>query len=158
MSTEYFKKALSNFSFEMGSAGEIRVLFLTTRDLNEIKNKLTFKVDDDKIKDTILEYLISKKVILRESDINEGSYEIRKVEDTKNFKSEYIKVKKDVLVNIDDYVKVDFYKMKKENERAYNSFLDSLNNDDKNYIEIIPWEDNMYHIKDERILRILSKI
>lgn len=156
MSNEHFKKALSNFTHEMGSAPEIRAMFLVTRNINKIKNEITFKVNDDRIRQTVMEYLLEKKVILRKDYINDASFEIKKVVNPETFTSEYIKVKTSDNVNKSDYVEVDFGNVKKNNNELYKLFLDRLIDDDKDYIDIIPWEDFMYHIKNDRIKRILN--
>ena len=152
----YFKKALSNFTHEMGSAPEIRALFLITRNIQKIKNEITFKVDDEKIRQTVLEYLLEKKVLLRKGYINDAGFEIKKAVNPETFTSEYIKVKTSDGINIDDYIEVNFGYIKKNNENLYKIFIDRLIDDDKDYMDIIPWEDYMYHIKNDRINRIMS--
>ena len=151
----YFKRALSNFTHEMGSAPEIRALFLITRNIQKIKNEITFRVDDDKIRETVLEYLLEKKVLLRKDYINDAGFEIKKVVNPETFTSEYIKVKTSDSINIDDYIEVNFRYIKKNKENLYKHFIDRLIDDDKDYMDIIPWEDYMYHIKNDRINRIM---
>lgn len=153
---EYFKKALSSFTHEMGSAPEIRALFLITRNIHKIKNEISFKVDDDKIRETVLEYLLDKKVLLKKDYINDGDFEIKKIVNPETFTSEYIKIKTIDSMNIDDYIEFDFGYIKKYNKNLYNLFIDRLIDDDKDYMDIIPWEDYMYHIKNDRIKRIMS--
>ena len=152
---EYFKKALSNFTHEMGSAPEIRALFLITRNIQKIKNEITFRVDDDKIRQTVLEYLLEKKVLLKKDYINEADFEIKKIVNPETFTSEYIKVKTSDSINIDDYIEVNFGHVKKINQNLYKLFIDRLIDDDKDYMDIIPFEDYMYHIKNDRIYRIM---
>ena len=151
----YFKKALSNFTHEMGSAPEIRALFLITRNIQKIKNEITFKVDDDRIRETVLEYLLEKKVLLKKDYIHNAGFEIKKIVNPETFTSEYIKVKTSDGINIDDYIDVNFGHIKKNNENLYKLFIDRLIDDDKDYMDIIPWEDHMYHIKNDRINRIM---
>lgn len=152
----YFKKALSNFTHEMGSAPEIRALFLITRNIQRIKNEITFRVDNDKIRQTVLEYLLEKKVLLRKGYINDADFEIKKIVNPETFTSEYIKVKTSDSIRIEDYIEVNFGHVKKFNQNLYKLFIDRLIDDDKDYMDIIPWEDYMYHIKNDRINRIMS--
>ena len=114
------------------------------------------KVDDDMIRETVLEYLIEKKILLRKDDIHDANFEIKKIVNPETFTSEYIKVKTSDSINIDDYIEVNFGRVKKINQNLYKLFINRLIDDDKDYMDIIPWEDYMYHIKNDRINRIMS--
>lgn len=63
---EYFKNAMSNFTFEVASGGAIRHLADLGYTVNQIMKKLTFPTPYERVQKTVWEHLLDTGVILLE--------------------------------------------------------------------------------------------
>ena len=60
-----------------------------------------------------------------------------------------------------DYVSFDFGRLKTRNGAEWRSLLSSLSADDRDYLEVMPWESSLtgvYHLIDDRVIRILEAL
>ena len=60
-----------------------------------------------------------------------------------------------------DYVSLDFGRLKSRNSSEWVGLLSHLEADERDYVEIIPWEkniNNVYHLVDDRMIRILCQL
>ena len=58
-----------------------------------------------------------------------------------------------------EYVEIDFGKRIYQNKNAFEKSLEALSPEDRQYILDLPWPlTNVWHVKNERIERILKKL
>ena len=60
-----------------------------------------------------------------------------------------------------DYVSLDFGRLKTRNGSDWRRVLSSMTGDDRDYLEVLPWENSItgvYHLIDERMIRILEAL
>lgn len=68
---EYFKKALSNFTYEVANAGAIRHMAEQGYSVNQILKQLSFPTSYEKVQHTVWEHLQHKGILLSEEPGNE---------------------------------------------------------------------------------------
>jgi len=156
---EYFKKALGNFTFEFAGGNAIRKLARQDYSIEEIADKLDYPIPKSKIADIVLkEYLASGRVCLEQPPTDGKIEKVSYVkEQSSNGKISIRQVVETVEVEVREYVLINFGKMKYQKKPEFVKALDKMNKKDRNYICDINWPlTDVYHIKDEQIIRILS--
>lgn len=160
MSEEYFKKALRDFTVDFASGGAIRAMADKGYTVSEIYNKLDFPTSREKIKEIVWKHYTDTGVIVLEEPIpgqvkNKVTYE--KVTDDYGRTSYKQVVKSETVEN--EYVACDFGKMIYQDKKLFEKKLEGLSEKDREYILELPWPlQRVWHVKDERIQRILKQL
>ncbi len=152
----YFQNALQNFTFDAACGGAIRHLTDKGYTAGQIADALTFPAPYEKVRRVMTDYLLEKKVLLRNPPEREP----------KRTKAEYVR-------EYDSYGKPSFRKVeaKKEGKDVQGAYipceyarmtdeklLSLLNNREQEYLRGIIWEKKtMYHLLDNRMKEIQRK-
>lgn len=180
MSTDYFSKALSNFTNDIASGDAIRHLADLGYTVNEIHDRLDFPTPHSRIADTVWKHYIDTGVIrLNEPDgrpVEKVSY----VREYDSLGRAYFKQVREVVMpggctasqndvihsaksqgdGAEDpaplkYIPVDFGIKIYQNRAAFEESLSDLEPRDRDYILSLPWPlKTVWHIADERMSRI----
>lgn len=159
MSDNYFKKALADFTIDFASGDAIRALADKGYSVSEIHKRLDFPTPVERIRDTVWKHFLDTGVILLEKPSAESQKRVmyEKVQDSLGRTSF-----KQVIVEDNEareYVEIDFGKRIYQNKNAFEKSLEALSNEDRQYILDLPWPlTNVWHVKNERIERILKKL
>ena len=158
MSEEYFKKALRDFTVDFASGGAIRAMADKGYTVNEIYNKLDFPTSKEKIKELVWKQYVDTGVIALEEPVTgqvKSKVTYEKVTDDYGRTRYKQVVTKQVVEN--EYVPCDFGKMIYKDKASFEKKLDSLSDKDRDYVLGLPWPlQRVWHVKDERIMRILD--
>lgn len=159
MSDKYFKKALADFTLDFASGDEIRALADKGYSVSEIHKRLDFPTPVEKIRDTVWKHFIDSGVILLDAPSAESQKRVtyEKVQDSLGRTSF-----KQVVVEDNEareYVEIDFGKKIYKDKNAFEKSLEALSPEDRQYILDLPWPlTNVWHVKNERMERILKKL
>ncbi len=159
--SDSFNKALSNFTHDFASGGAIRHLADNGFTVREIHDRLDFPTPVSKISETVWDHYVDTGVILLDPPDDSGTKEkVSFVKEQNSLgKTTFRRVVEKYEKPQAEYIACDFgiqiYKNKKEFEKK----LEILENRDREYISGLPWPlKTVYHIADERFLRIMSKL
>ena len=180
LGTDYFSKALSNFTNDIASGDAIRHLADLGYTVNEIHDRLDFPTPHSRIADTVWKHYIDMGVIrLNEPDgrpVEKVSY----VREYDSLGRAYYKQVREVVMpggctasqddvthspksqsdGVEDsaplkYIPVDFGIKIYQNRAAFEESLSDLEPRDRDYILSLPWPlKTVWHIADERMNRI----
>ena len=156
MSTDYFSKALSDFTNNIASGDAIRHLADLGYTVNEIHDRLDFPTPHSRISDTVWRHYIETGVIHLEEPDGRPMEKVSYVREYDNFGRAYFKqVREVVLPETAQYIPVDFGIKIYQNRAAFEESLSDLEPRDRDYILSLPWPLKMvWHIADERMSRI----
>ena len=159
MSEKYFEKALADFAVDFASGGAIRVMADKGYPVKRIKEKLDFPTPFEKVQEIVWQnYLDTKVILLNEPEKEDSADRItyEKVQD------EYGRTSfKQVVIpgnqELPEYVRCDFGKRKYQDSAKFEAWLATLAEDDRDYIEGLPWPlKAVWHVKNERMERIVK--
>ena len=159
MSDKYFKKALADFTLDFASGDAIRALADKGYSVSEIHKRLDFPTPVERIRDTVWKHFIDTGVILLDAPSAESQKRVtyEKVQDSLGRTSF-----KQVVVEDNEareYVEIDFGKKIYKDKNAFEKSLEALSPEDRQYILGLPWPlTNVWHVKNERMERILKKL
>ena len=159
MSDKIFKKALADFTIDFASGDAIRALADKGYSVSEIHKRLDFPTPVEKIRDTVWKHFIDTGVILLDAPSAESKKRVtyEKVQDSLGRTSFKQVVTEDT--ELKEYVEIDFGKRIYQNKDAFEKSLEVLSPEDRQYILDLPWSlTNVWHVKNERIERILKKL
>ena len=159
MSDKIFKKALADFTIDFASGDAIRALADKGYSVSEIHKRLDFPTPVEKIRDTVWKHFIDTGVILLDAPSAESKKRVtyEKVQDSLGRTSFKQVVTEDT--ELKEYVEIDFGKRIYQNKDAFEKSLEVLSSEDRQYILDLPWPlTNVWHVKNERIERILKKL
>ena len=159
MSDKYFKKALADFTLDFASGDAIRALADKGYSVSEIHKRLDFPTPVERIRDTVWKHFIDTGVILLDAPSAESQKRVtyEKVQDSLGRTSFKQVVTEDT--ELKEYVEIDFGKRIYQNKDAFEKSLEVLSPEDRQYILDLPWPlTNVWHVKNERIERILKKL
>ena len=159
MSDKIFKKALADFTIDFASGDAIRALADKGYSVSEIYKRLDFPTPVEKIRDTVWKHFIDTGVILLDAPSAESQKRVtyEKVQDSFGRTSFKQVVVEDTETR--EYVELDFGKRIYQNKNAFEKSLEALSPEDRKYILDLPWPlTNVWHVKNERIERILKKL
>ena len=161
MSDKYFKKALVDFTLDFASGDAIRNLADKGYSVSKIHDKLDFPTPVEKIKATVWKHFVDTGVILleepsKESPRKQVSYE--KVQDSFGRVS-FKQVVVDNQNEPKEYIACDFGKRIYKDKEEFINSLQSLDNDDRQYILDLPWPiSTVWVLKESKIAEIKTKI
>ncbi|MBO4702983.1 MAG: hypothetical protein J5625_10040 [Lachnospiraceae bacterium] len=159
MSDKYFKKALADFTIDFASGDAIRALADKGYSVIEIHKRLDFPTPVERIRDTVWKHFLDTGVILLDAPSAESKKRVtyEKVQDRLGRTSFKQVVTEDT--ELKEYVEIDFGKRIYQNKNAFEKSLEALSPEDRQYILDLPWPlTNVWHVKNERIERILKKL
>lgn len=159
MSDKIFKKALADFTLDFASGDAIRTLADKGYSVSEIHKRLDFPTPVERIRDTVWKHFIDTGVILLDAPSAESKKRVtyEKVQDSLGRTSFKQVVTEDT--ELKEYVEIDFGKRIYQNKDAFEKSLEVLSPEDRQYILDLPWPlTNVWHVKNERIERILKKL
>ena len=155
--TDFFKQSLASFTKDTAYGGAIRHLADNGLTVKEITANLSYPVAENVVSEYVWKHFVDNKTIcINLADAqDEPKGEFVKVTG-KYGKTSF--VKKDSGINNQipkEYVECNFGTDKKYNPKEYERELSLLNDNDREYIEGLPWPARpVYHIKNERMARI----
>ena len=158
MSEEYFKKALRDFTVDFASGGAIKAMADKGYTVEEIHNKLDFPTSRERIREIVWKHYIDTGVIALEEPVkgqvkSRATYE--KVTDDYG-RTSYRQVVTSETID-KEYVACDFGKMMYKDKEGLEKKLESLSQKDREYLTGLPWPlTRVWHVKDERIMKILE--
>lgn len=158
---EYFKKALSDFTFEFAGGNAIRKFARQDYSVEEIAARLDYPVPKSKIADIVWkEYLSTGKVCM---ELPETDGMVEKVtyvkEQSANGRVSMRQVVEKIEVAQQEYILINFGKMKYQKKAEFMKALDKMSVRDRSYICDINWPlTDVYHVRNEQIERILGYI
>ena len=159
MSDKIFKKALADFTLDFASGDAIRALADKGYSVSEIHKRLDFPTPVERIRGTVWKHFIDTGVILLDAPSAESQKRVtyEKVQDSLGRISFKQVVTEDT--ELKEYVEIDFGKRIYQNKDAFEKSLEVLSPEDRQYILDLPWPlTNVWHVKNERIERILKKL
>ena len=159
MSDKIFKKALADFTLDFASGDAIRALADKGYSVSEIHKRLDFPTPVERIRDTVWKHFLDTGVILLEKPSAESQKRVtyEKVQDSLGRTSFKQVVTEDT--ELKEYVEIDFGKKLYKDKNAFEKSLEVLSPEDRQYILDLPWPlTNVWHVKNERIERILKKL
>ena len=159
MSDKIFKKALADFTLDFASGDAIRALADKGYSVSEIHKRLDFPTPVERIRDTVWKHFIDTGVILLDAPSAESKKRVtyEKVQDSLGRTSFKQVVTEDT--ELKEYVEIDFGKRIYQNKDAFEKSLEVLSPEDRQYILDLPWPlTNVWHVKNERMERILKKL
>ena len=161
MENKYFTQALSDFTFDMASGGEICHLCDLGYSVREISEKLLFPTPISKIQQTVWKHLREEGVILL-SDPGE-IHETEKISYVKEYqstgKASFRRIVEKREKPSGDYIPCDFGKQMYQDKEQFEKKLEALNAKDRDYILGLPWPlERVYHVADERMRRIQRQL
>lgn len=160
--SDYFKNALKDFASDFAYGDSVRHLAKKGLAVRQISSTLTYPATIDQIKDIVWKYYIEAGIIRLEMPPENSSSIIKTnyvLERDKYGHSSYRKVDEIVPIDPKEYVACDFGKLLYSNKDSFIKSLEGLDIDDINYILDLPWPlTSVYHIKDERITRIMKQL
>jgi len=153
-----FNKALADFTLDLASGDAIRALTDKGYSSVEIYGKLDFPTPIEKIRKVMWDHLLDTNVVVFAKP-EEGEMQKRidyvKVQD-KYGRTSFKQVIKEEKV-ITEYIEIDFGKRIYKDKKEFEDILNPLSNGDKDYALNLPWPiENVWHVKNERIQRIIS--
>lgn len=161
MENSYFNKALGNFIYDNASGGAIRHLFDLGYSVKEISDKLDYPTPVDKIREIIWNHMLNTGIVSFDNPLDKGVQErITYVEEyTKYGVRHFKRVSEKTDIAGKEYCICDFGKQIYQNKEAFEKKLEGLSTKDKQYVLDIPWPlCPVYHLLDERMLRIREKL
>ncbi|MBR5896999.1 MAG: hypothetical protein IKZ39_05225 [Lachnospiraceae bacterium] len=160
MSDKYFKKALADFTIDFASGDAIRALADKGYSVSEIHKRLDFPTPVERIRNTVWKHYIDTGVIVLEKpsdNLPKKHVTYEKVQDSLGRTSFRQVVTEDN--NTKEYVEIDFGKRIYQNKNTFEKALEILSPEDRQYILDLPWPlTNVWHVKNERMERILKKL
>lgn len=159
--TSHASRALSNFTFDMASAGLIRHMADAGYSVKQIKEATDYPVPIEKIAETVWDYYLEEGIILNDlDDISKEKTEY--VMDIGKFgKRSFRQVKRKEesdRVDINNYIACDFGIWKRHDEKRYADALALLDSRKRDYVDGLPWPDRrVYHILNVQ-MREISEI
>jgi len=154
----YFQKALAKFTVEFAAGDAIRLLSDKGFNVEEIHDKLSFPVARKTIGELVWSHYLDNGTIClfdpeRQSKKLVTSY--KKVQNSYG-KVSFLQVQKDIRLT-GEYVRCDFGKRLYCNREEFLDRINRLDERDRNYVLGLPWPlEPVYHIKDERMMRIIQ--
>lgn len=161
MEGEYFKKALSNFTLDFAAGGQIKALTDKGYTVSEIKNRLDFPLPESTLSELVWKRMIESGKVLLEAPSDDTVTEHVRYEKVQgaygktSFKKITVKEENDPK----EYVPCEFGKLLYKDRSGFERSLEGLSSKDRDYVLGLPWPlQTVWHIKDERIVRILSAL
>ncbi len=161
MSNEAFNKALSNFTHDFASGGAIRHLADNGFTVMEIHDRLDFPTPASVISETVWKHFVDTGVILLDPpDASKTKEKISFVKEQNSLgKTTFRRVVEITEKPQAEYIACDFGKQIYRDKNAFEKKLEILNERDRDYIFGLPWPlQTVYHIADERFVRIMTKL
>lgn len=159
----YFQKAMSDFVFDVASAGAIRHLTDLGYTVKKIQEQLDFPTPYEKIQKTVWEYLVDTGVILLEKpEIDRGKEKVRYVREYDSYgKPSFRRVVEVEAVSgaSEPFLTCEFGLLRYKNQERFQEVLKALNQSQAEYIDGLPWEKRkVYHRPDQRMLEIFHRL
>ncbi len=150
-----FNKALSNFINDAASGGAVRHLADLGYSISDIAAKIDFPLSKENITKIMWDHFINTgKISLTEPAQTHEKVSFVKEQDAYG-RISFRKVVEHIDTSDKKYVKCDFGKKLYQNTNEFNKWIDSLRDDDREYIRLMPWPlEDVYHELDERMIRI----
>lgn len=158
MSTS-FEKALHNFTTDVASAGAVRHLTDMGYSITEIAPLLDYPLSLNIISEIVWKHLITKGIICLDKPSEDGT--IRKVTYIKEQgaygRTSFIQQIEESPLPSKEYVKCNFGLELYKNKEQFEQRIARLDKRDREYVLLLPWPKvSVYHIKDDKILRIMA--
>ncbi|MBR1860338.1 MAG: hypothetical protein IJ796_00545 [Lachnospiraceae bacterium] len=161
MSDKYFENALSNFMNDFAVGGSIRHLADNGFTVKEIHARLDFPIPVSKVSEAVWKHFIETGIIrLSEPDEEAFTEKVSFVKEQDSFgRTSFRRVTEKIKNPETTYFPCDFGKMLYKDKTGFEKKLEVLSTRDKDYILGLPWPlQTVWHIADERMTRILSKL
>ncbi len=152
-----FNEALGNFITDFAGGGAVRHLASQGLTVSEITEQLDYPLPKAKVAKLVWQYYLDEGIVCLE----EPKDYVEKVSFVKE-QDAYGKISMRKVVDKIDradakYVLVDFGKRMYQDRETFIKSLDGLSEKDRDYVLDLPWPlQDVYHIENERILRILK--
>lgn len=162
MGNDYFRQALSDFSFELASGGAIRHLADLGYTVKQIQERLDFPTPYARIQEAVWKRLVETGVILL-ADPKLSKARMEENAGRVDFVREYDRYGKVSFRRVVEpecqrgeqgpYLVCEFGRVRREDAGKYSEALKLLNARAAEYIEGLPWvRQNVWHRADERML------
>ena len=161
MEGEYFKKALSNFTMDFAAGGQIKALADKGYTVSEIKSRLDFPLPEEAVRELVWKRLLETGTVLLESPSDDTVTEKVRYEKVQGAygKTSFRKVTVKEENEPREYVPCEFGKLLYKDRSGFERSLEELPSRDRDYVLGLPWPlQTEWHVKDERIMRILSAV
>ena len=155
---EYFDKALNDFVSDVAYGDAIRRLADLGMTVKEIKLAIDYPVSEERIGQYVWKHFIDNGVIMLEKPDDKEFVRYEYVKDTNSLgKVSFRRVPVCSKVDNREYILLEFGKMLYKNPKEFEFKLQGLESKDRQYVEGLPWPlQPVYHVKDERIERIVK--
>ena len=150
-----FNKALSNFIHDAAAGGAVRHLADLGYSISDIADNLDYPISKEMIAGIMWEHFINiGKICLEEPSENHNKASFIKEQDAYG-RISFRKVVETTDISDKEFIKCDFGKALYQKKPDFLSKLNLLEEDDREYIELLPWPLNpVFHELDERFQRI----
>lgn len=155
---EYFKKALNNFTADMAYGAAVRKLFDGGMPISEIQKNVDFPITEAQLLSCIWEHLLASRAVLLAPPEAGDSVRYDYVKETDALgRSCFRRITVENTAGSPDYFPVTFGKQKVKNSPEFQKAAACLSADDRLYLLGLPWPpETVYHVKNERLLRLLE--
>ncbi len=161
MERQYFNQALSDFISDAAYGGAVRHLAALGHTVGQIVQELDFPISEDRAGAVVWRYYLEEGIILldepRQGHANPKVSYVR--EYGKNGIPHFRRVVEQASQPQGEYCPCDFGRERQQDQESFLRKLDCLQRSDRAYILGLPWPlQRVYHIKDERMGRIMEKL
>jgi len=150
-----FNKALGNFINDAAAGGAVRHLADLGYSITQISEELNYPIAKEKIAAIMWEHFLNiGKISLEEP--KETHDKVAFVKEQDEFGRISFRRVTEIIDNTKRrYIVCNYGQKKYQNPKEFDAWLNSLNPDDREYIQLLPWPlGPVYHEVDERIKRI----
>lgn len=161
MALSYFQTSLHNFINDFACGDAIRHLADKGFCVSEIRDRLDYPAPIKTIAETVWKHYIDTGIICLDNPPKNG--EITKYEYVKDYdkygRSSMRRITTTIKVDNPEYVLCNYGKQLYHADSEFIEKLNKLSESDRSYVMDLPWPlTAVYHIKNERILRIMSAL
>ncbi|MBR5635439.1 MAG: hypothetical protein IKW81_00735 [Pseudobutyrivibrio sp.] len=153
-----FNKALGNFINDAAAGGAVRHLADLGYSISKIADEINYPISKEKIAQYMWEHFLNTgKISLEEPQpVHEKASFIKEQDEFGRIS--FRRVTETVDNSDKEYVQCEFGKELYKKTSEFTEWLESLEPEDREYIQLMPWPLNaVYHEVDERINRIVLK-
>ena len=159
MAQDIFQNALKNFMNDFASGDAVRHLADQGLTVTEITRMLSFPTKKELVAEMVWKHYLDTGKIRLSAPENGTVKKVRYVKDEGPYgRTSLRQVIEEVPAPEVEYVAVDFGRQIYKDKAAFLKKLEGLSDKDKEYIMDLPWPlEIVWHVKDERMERILAK-
>ena len=159
MAQDIFQNALKNFMNNFASGDAVRHLANQGLTVTEITRKLSFPTKKELVAEMVWKHYLETGKIHLSAPENGTVKKVHYVKDEGPYgRTSLRQVIEEVPAPEAEYVAVDFGRQIYKDKAAFLKKLEGLSDKDKEYIMDLPWPLGIvWHVKDERMERILAK-